>query len=308
MKNNLYFALIILFLLLISTTGMGQAAPNFTIIYVIQEGDTLFDIAMDYGVSVKSILNVNGISEDRWIKLGQELVIPRVVSEPAQGPDWNKNFFNQDNSETEALSLNVGSNYSVRINPEKKLPEVNIPDDKIIEYHVGVGDTLFDLARSLNTSIGVIMALNEMEDGIIRVGQKIKLPIHNLTPRQALARTVNQEDIDLLARAIYGEARGEPFIGQVAVGAVIINRVLSSYFPDSFYRVIHQKNQFSAVADGQFYLSPNNTAYRAAREALRGTDPTMGSMYYYNPKTAKNQWWFSTRRMMVTIGDHVFAK
>lgn len=188
------------------------------------------------------------------------------------------------------------------------MPEVNIPRDKIIKYHVGVGDTLFDLAKSFNTSIGVIMALNKMDDSIIRVGETIKLPINNLTPRQALAKMITEEDLELLARAIHGEARGEPFIGQVAVGAVIINRVLSSYFPDTFREVIFQDNQFSAVSDGQFYLPPNKTAYRAAREALSGTDPTMGAMYYYNPKTAKNKWWFASRRLLVTIGDHVFAK
>ncbi|MFW6029526.1 MAG: cell wall hydrolase, partial [Halanaerobiales bacterium] len=149
---------------------------------------------------------------------------------------------------------------------------------------------------------------NNMENSIIRRGQRIRLPINNLTQRQVLAMQVSNEDIELLARVIHGEARGEPFIGQVAVGAVVINRVLSSQFPNTFREVIYQNKQFSAVADGQINLSPTNTSYRAAREAINGSDPSMGSLYYYNPEFAKYQWWFETRRRTVTIGAHVFTE
>ena len=97
-------------------------------------------------------------------------------------------------------------------------------------------------------------------------------------------------------------------MGQVAVGAVIINRVLSHEFPDNIRDVVYQRRQFTAVADGQINYTPNNTAYRAAREALNGIDPTMGSLYYYNPKTAENTRWHSTRKFVVSIGAHVFAK
>jgi N-acetylmuramoyl-L-alanine amidase len=152
------------------------------------------------------------------------------------------------------------------------------------------------------------MALNNMDKSIIRVGEKIKLPIDKLSPEQVIAKTIKPRDVELLARAIFGESRGEPFIGQVAVGSVVINRVLSDYFPDTFYDVIYQSGQFSAVSDGQINLSPNQTAFRAAREAIGGKDPTMGALYYYNPKIAANKWWFSTRKLLVTIGDHVFAK
>ncbi|MDI3547159.1 MAG: N-acetylmuramoyl-L-alanine amidase [Halanaerobiales bacterium] len=300
------FSTLLLIILLFLVTAISYAGPKFTLIYVVQEGDTLSEIAQAYGVSTQALREANNLSKNSLIKLGQELVIPEVVAD--KGPNWDLTLFESEEDFGKNLNLNVGSNYSVRINPGQALPEVNIPRDKIIKYHVGVGDTLYDLARSFNTSIGVIMALNNLQDSIIRVGDTIKLPINNLTPRQVLAKTVKPKDIELLARVIHGEARGEPFIGQVAVGAVIINRVLSPYFPDTFYEVIHQKGQFSAVADGQFQLTPNRTAYRAAREALKGTDPTMGSMYYYNPKTAKNQWWFKKRRLMVTIGDHVFTK
>ncbi|ACL69550.1 cell wall hydrolase [Halothermothrix orenii] len=296
---------ILTLVLLISLTLISTAGPKFTLIYVVQEGDTLIDIARKYGVSVNDILEINGITENSWIKLGQELIIPQP--EKNNLPDWDYKLLGKPDK-LDHFKLDVGSNYSVRVNPMQSLPEVKIPADKIITYHVGLGDTLFDLARSFNTSIGVIMALNNMEDSIIRVGDKIKLPINNLTPRQVLERTINRKELELLARAIHAEARGEPFIGQVAVGAVIINRVLSPHFPDTFYGVIYQPGQFTAVVDGQINLTPNRTAFRAAREALKGNDPTMGALYYYNPKTAENKWWFATRRLLVTIGDHVFAK
>lgn len=118
----------------------------------------------------------------------------------------------------------------------------------------------------------------------------------------------NKEDLELLARIIHGEARGEPYEGQVAVGAVVLNRVKSQGFPNTIREVIFQKNQFSAVSDGQFYLEPNETAYRAARDALSGRDPSLGALFFYNPKTAKTLHWLSQRETTIVIGNHVFAK
>jgi len=293
-------------LILIIQIGIVEASPSFNLVYVIQEGDTLSEIADDYGLKISYLLELNHLSRNSWIKVGQEIFIPQ--KEVEDKPNWSIGLLNSGKDNLIGDFLVSESNYSVRINPGQKLPEVNIPRSQIIKYHIGVGDTLFDLARSFNTSIGVIMALNNMKDSIIRVGKKILLPINNLTPHQVIEKTIKKSDIDLLARTIYAEARGEPFIGQVAVGAVIINRVISSYFPDTFYRVIYQPGQFTAVSDGQINLRPNKTSYIAAEKAIEGTDPTMGSLYYYNPKIAKNKWWFSTRRLMVTIGDHIFAK
>ena len=114
-------------------------------------------------------------------------------------------------------------------------------------------------------------------------------------------------DIALLARLIYGEARGESYVGQVAVAAVVLNRIKSPSFPNTMSGVIYQKYAFTAVADGQINLTPNETAKKAAQDALNGWDPSYGSLYYYNPKTATSSWIFS-RPTVVTIGNHVFAK
>ena len=115
--------------------------------------------------------------------------------------------------------------------------------------------------------------------------------------------------IDLLARLINGEARGEPYKGQVAVGAVVMNRVKSSEFPDTISGVIYQKGQFSCVTDGQFNkaIDENSTVYKAAREAINGADPTNGCLFFYNPKTSKSKWLY-TRQTVITIGSHRFAK
>lgn len=113
---------------------------------------------------------------------------------------------------------------------------------------------------------------------------------------------------DLLARLINGEARGESYQGQVAVGAVVLNRVKSSSFPNTIPAVIYQKGQFSCVTDGQFNkaISKDSTVYKAAKEALSGVDPTNGALYFYNPKTAKSKWLFSLKTV-ATIGNHRFA-
>lgn len=118
--------------------------------------------------------------------------------------------------------------------------------------------------------------------------------------------SASQNDLYLLAKAIYAEARGEPYTGQVAVGAVILNRVKSSKFPNTVSGVIYQPYAFTAVADGQINLSPNQTSMKAAQDALNGWDPTNGCLYYYNPATATSKWIWSLT-VTVKIGRHNFC-
>lgn len=118
--------------------------------------------------------------------------------------------------------------------------------------------------------------------------------------------TQSSNDLNLLARCVYAEARGEPYTGQVAVAAVVLNRVKSASFPNTIAGVIYQPYAFTAVDDGQINLTPNQTAYKAAQDALNGWDPTYGCLYYYNPATATSSWIWS-RQTVITIGKHVFA-
>ena len=130
--------------------------------------------------------------------------------------------------------------------------------------------------------------------------------LQNGVASQGGANGYLESDVYLLARAIYAEGRGEPYTGQVAIGAVVMNRVRSSSFPNTVSGVIYQKHAFTAVSDGQINLTPNDTAIKAARDAINGWDPTGGALYYYNPAVATSDWIFD-RQTITVIGRHVFA-
>lgn len=119
--------------------------------------------------------------------------------------------------------------------------------------------------------------------------------------------TSSNSNLNLLSRLVYSEARGETYTGQVAVAAVVLNRVKSSSFPNTISGVIYERGAFDAVSDGQINLTPDSTARKAAQDALNGWDPSYGAIYYFNPNTATSAWIWS-RPMTVTIGNHRFCK
>ncbi|MFD0698321.1 spore cortex-lytic enzyme [Paenibacillus sp. GCM10027628] len=127
----------------------------------------------------------------------------------------------------------------------------------------------------------------------------------NLMPSNNLG--LSEQDINLMANAVNGESRGEPYIGQVAVAAVILNRVKSASFPNTVSGVIFQPGAFTAVADGQIWLTPSESTKKAVRDALGGWDPTGGCIYYFNPETATSKWIWS-RPQVKNIGKHIFCK
>ncbi|WP_371932046.1 spore cortex-lytic enzyme [Mesobacillus subterraneus] len=133
-------------------------------------------------------------------------------------------------------------------------------------------------------------------------GQSAAKPAATNTPNG-----FSQNDIQLMANAVYGEARGEPYTGQVAVAAVILNRLDSATFPNTISGVIFEPRAFTAVADGQIWLTPNETAKKAVLDAINGWDPTGNAMYYFNPDTATSAWIWS-RPQIKKIGKHIFCK
>ena len=143
-------------------------------------------------------------------------------------------------------------------------------------------------------------------DGIVGPNTARALGMSLTSSSSSSSSSQSSSDLYLLAKCVYAEARGEPYEGQVAVAAVILNRVESASFPNTISGVIYQPGAFTAVSDGQINLSPNDTAYKAAQDALNGWDPTYGCLYYYNPATATSSWIWS-RQTVVTIGKHVFA-
>ena len=119
--------------------------------------------------------------------------------------------------------------------------------------------------------------------------------------------TTNNSDLNLLTRLVYGEARGEPYQGMVAVAATVLNRVADSRFPNTIAGVIYQSGAYTCVSDGQINLTPNEQSKKAAQDAINGWDPTYGCIYYFNPSTATSKWIWS-RPQVLTIGKHIFCK
>lgn len=144
-------------------------------------------------------------------------------------------------------------------------------------------------------------------DGVVGPDTAAALGISLSHAAPASAQGVNRQgDEYLLARTIHGEARGEPYIGKVAIAAVALNRVNHSDFPNTLAGVIYQPLAFTAVADGQINLTPDKDSIKAARDALNGWDPTYGCLYYWNPATATSQWIWS-RQVTLKIGKHWFG-
>lgn len=144
-------------------------------------------------------------------------------------------------------------------------------------------------------------------DGIAGPATLKAMGIYSSSSSNSGGSSSNSSNVNLLAKLIYGEARGEPYSGQVAVGAVVMNRVRSSSFPNTISGVIYQSGAFDAVRDGQINLTADATAKKAAQDAINGWDPSYGAIYYFNPSTATNKWIWS-RPMTITIGRHRFCK
>lgn len=171
-------------------------------------------------------------------------------------------------------------------------------------YYTGAVDGIF--GAKTTAAVKYFQRKNGLTaDGI--VGAKTLAAMGIKSSSSGATSSYSDSDVNLLARLIYGEARGESYVGQVAVGAVVMNRIKSSSFPNTMAGVIYQSYAFTAVADGQINLTPDANAKKAAQDAMNGWDPTYGAIYYYNPRTATSQWIFS-RQTTVTIGNHVFAK
>lgn len=144
-------------------------------------------------------------------------------------------------------------------------------------------------------------------DGIAGTKTLNAMGIYNSSNSGSSSSSSNSTNLNLLSRLVYGEARGESYAGQVAVAAVVLNRVKSSSFPNTVSGVIYQSGAFDVVSDGQINLTPDATARKAAQDAINGWDPSYGAIYYFNPNTATNKWIWS-RPMTVTIGKHRFCK
>lgn len=186
----------------------------------------------------------------------------------------------------------------------------------MVGYQIPAFGLLVDIGRMSSPKIvqstGEIPLINiYMNDEIAttspqkeEISEEIKSTKTN--SRGVTGKLISQEELELLARVIYAEARGEGIEGQVAVGAVVLNRLKDPEFPKTIKEVIFQRGAFTAVDDQQIHLLPNEVAFQAAQKALEGKDPTGGALYYYNPQTAKDQW-IKSRPVVKRIGNHTFS-
>ncbi|ADD03430.1 spore cortex-lytic enzyme [Thermoanaerobacter italicus Ab9] len=177
-------------------------------------------------------------------------------------------------------------------------------------YYRGAVDGFFGVRTWL--AVRKFQAYNGLNvTGIVDDDTKVALGFtttaQDLAAYQASSSVTTNDDVYLLAMLINGEARGEPYIGKVAVGAVVMNRVRDPRFPKTIAGVIFQPGAFSAVDDGQMWLPPTNDSIRAARDAIAGWDPTGGALYYYNPVRVTSFWIFN-RPIITQIGSHIFAR
>ena len=294
-------------------------------IYTVQTGDSLYIIARKYNVTMEDIKLENELDSD-ILYVGQKLIIPISDKNEEDGDEVKednnlKQYYVQpgDSLYEIAKKFNTTINIIRELNNlssdilyigqklEVPISEIRQSYDIILNYFVEhTWETLNSLGEEYGVSPLVLEKYNNLNDKQLQTGQKLSIPLDVPDEDMNGAARYNQEELELLARAVYSEARGESFKGQVAVAAVILNRVRHSVFPDTIEEVIFQPWQFTAVHDGQFWLKPEQHAYLAAKAALRGWDPTKEAIYYYNPKTSTSDWVFY-RNVVIKIGDHYFA-
>jgi N-acetylmuramoyl-L-alanine amidase len=202
---------------------------------------------------------------------------------------------------SDAASLASGSSAAApRVEKPKQQDQTNY-----ISYRVVKGDSLYEIARFFGTIVAALMEINELKTTTIGVNQVLLVP-DNGAKEYPVGLWLTDQEVQWIAQMIHAEARGEPYLGQVAVGAVIINRVKSPKFPNTVKDVLFQDGAFQPIRNGTFYQAASEQAYRAALEALNGHDPTNGALFFFNPSISKDRFMHS-RTPAITIGQHRFT-
>jgi LysM repeat protein len=318
----------------LALNGTSSAA---TTTYTVQPGDTFYLIALQYGLSADQLMAANGNTSSD-LSLGQVLTIPGAVNRatPYQAPGDNQYtvvagdtlyLIAQEYGTTAdtliALNhLSPDSQGNVDIVPGQVLQFPGSQDESTAEssgiawtqrYTVRPGDTLDQLAQKYGTSVDAVVYCNNLTDASVHPGQQLLLPNRTHDP-QASRAGITANDTQLLAQLINAEAGGEPFEGQVAVGAVVLNRLFDPNFPKTIKDIIFQYNgstntyQFEPVLNGAIYKRPCPSAIRAAYAALSGWDPTNGALYFFNPVKSTGSFFENCLTFLKHIGCHLFYK
>ncbi|HHX95692.1 MAG TPA: LysM peptidoglycan-binding domain-containing protein [Clostridia bacterium] len=299
---------IIAFLAALAVALTSSATASAAGTYVVQPGDSLFFIAQRYNISLNNLQAANSL-HNTTIYPGQVLTIPGGSNSYYTVQPGDTLFIIAQKYGINYSQLQQANNLSTsQIYPGQRLviPTASGGGTSYTNYRVQNGDTLYLISQRYGVSVAQIRSLNGMSGTTLYPGQNLKIPTAR-SGEVASRGGFSWRDMDLLAKIVNGEARGEPYLGQVAVAAVVLNRLRSPAFPNTIAGVIYQPGAFTAVSDGQINAPLTSSAVQAARAAVNGWDPTYGALYYWNPVTATNKWVWS-RPIILRIGNHVFAK
>ena len=275
-----------------------------TLKIVVQSGESLWSLAQKYHTTVDEIAKLNEVKSPNQIREGQSLWIPNGEMEQATEDLVVTNTVNTSWWMNILRSIPVfAAVYKQGFSALRSSdPQPSQPESIIQTYEIIVNEDTQFIDKSSKSILG------DIDD------DAQKLVAQNTVPKETesqvlsrgLGRLVSKEDVELLSRVIYGEARGENFEGQVAVGAVVLNRLKDPRFPKTIRAIIYQSGAFTAVDDRQIHLDPDDEAYKAAEAALSGVDPTNGAIFYFNPHIATDRW-IKSRTVIKRIGNHTFS-
>ncbi len=318
-KLNIIFTLALIFLLVLSTVAMAE-------VYTVQRGDTLFSLSKKTGVPIEKIRAANGLQSYSLVAKQVLLVPQRYIVKSGDTLYLISKRFGIDLWELKSLNGLYSNN--IFVGQALYVPQKS-PYKRIT---VSRGDTLFLISRNYGVSVESIKQLNGLIGNTIYPGMKLLIPERQVqAPKRETQTTTSRggyidrglirsgsgvsytsQDRVVLAKLIHAEAEGEPYSGKLGVGAVVVNRVKSSIFPNSIRGVIYQVDnlglyQFSPVLDGRLDIAiPNAESYKACDEALAGKDPTGGALYFFNPSKITNSWLLS-KPVIYRAGEHVFT-
>ena len=285
--------------------------------YYVQPGDSLYKIAARYGTTVTALQQKNGL-KSAVLYPGQALNI--TSGGALSGSGWVYTVKSGDSlyllaqrygTTVDALKRanNLSSNY-LWVGQRLTITSGATAAVSSSNYRVQSGDTLYLIAQKYGITVDALKTANGISGSYLWVGQTLKIPTRSMSNTKTNGiSNLGQSDIDLLARLVRAEAEGEPYTGQVAVAATILNRLKDPRYPNTVPGVIYQvdngRYQYSPVLDGRINLPPTSSAYKAVQQALAGWDPSNGANGFFNPARTNSQW-VRSHPVTARIGDHVF--
>ncbi|NLY54970.1 MAG: LysM peptidoglycan-binding domain-containing protein [Firmicutes bacterium] len=307
-----------------------MAIPVFAATYIVQPGDSLYLISQRYGISIQELKEINGLRND-YLQVGQVVQIPSKQGGSVQtGQSYTVRsgdtlFLIAQRFGVTVADLRSANNLSgdlIMIGQVLTIPgkgtspaPVNPNNPAPMYYTVRPGDTLYLIAQRLGTTVAALRTANDIWTDYLYVGQQLVIPgksgSGSTNPNNPGGYKLSPQEFDLLARLVTAEAGGEPYIGQVAVAATVLNRVKDPRYPNTVTGVIYQVTngiyQYEPVKNGYINMPATASAKKAVEEALAGNDPSKGANGFYNPQTAVGSW-VRSQPVTVVIGNHVFFK